>query len=248
MPPSKIFISYSHRDEEEKDHLVSHLGVLASEGLLDLWVDDRLAAGGDWESEIGSAMDQAALALLLVTRHFLNSRFILGTEVPTLLRARTERGLVVIPIIARPCAWQRVGWLARMNVQPKNGAPVWRDQGAHADEELARIAEQVARILERKPARVRPPAPVSETDPTPDSGPSPGEPGEERGGAMRVALGAGLELDQVEAGDVTGVEAEAGRLAAESEVEVLQDARIKKSTLGNLTGVKLVGKPRKGEA
>ena len=135
-----------------------------------------------------------------------------------------------------------------MNVRPKNGAPVWRDQGNHADDELARIAEEVATILDRPPAKARPPAAVSETDPTPDSEPSPGEPGEERGEAIRVALGAGLELDQVEAGDVTGIEAEAGALAAETEVEVLRDARIKRSTLGNLTGVKLVGKPRKDEA
>ena len=248
MPQPKVFISYSHRDEEEKDHLVSHLGVLQSEGLVDLWVDDRLAGGGDWEGEIRTAMGEARVAILLVTRHFLNSRFILGTEVPTLLRARTERGLTVLPIIGRPCAWQRVGWLARMNVRPKNGAPVWRDRGAHADDELARIAEEVATILDRPPAEARPPAAVSEADSTPDSEPSPGEPGEERDGAMSVALGAGLELDQVEAGDVTGVEAEAGRLAAETEVEVLRGARIKKSTLGNLTGVKLVGNPRKGEA
>ncbi|NJD52671.1 MAG: hypothetical protein FIB07_07360 [Candidatus Methanoperedens sp.] len=42
-----IFISYSHKDESWKDRIVTHLGVLAQEGLLDTWDDRRIGAGED---------------------------------------------------------------------------------------------------------------------------------------------------------------------------------------------------------
>jgi CheY-like chemotaxis protein len=144
-----VFISYSHKDEIEKDELVSHLGILAHEGLIDLWVDDEIEAGGDWYHDIEQTIGRAKVAILLITKNFLNSKFILGEEIPRLLELRRTKGLNVIPIIARPCAWNRVKWLIKMNVKPKNGSPVWREDGRYADEELARIAEIVAGILDR---------------------------------------------------------------------------------------------------
>lgn len=144
-----VFISYSHKDEAEKDELVSHLGVLQGGGLLEVWVDDRIGAGSDWAEDIDQAMAQARVAILLITRNFLNSKFIVETEVPHLLKRRRGEGLTVFPIIARPCAWRRVDWLARMNVRPKNGNPIWREGGRYVDEELAAIAEEVADIIDR---------------------------------------------------------------------------------------------------
>jgi hypothetical protein len=46
-----VFVSYSHEDSREKDALLSHLGVLAGDDLinLDVWTDDRIPAGADWE-------------------------------------------------------------------------------------------------------------------------------------------------------------------------------------------------------
>jgi hypothetical protein len=44
----KVFISYSHKDEPWKDRVVTHLGVLAQEGKLEIWDDRRIAGGDDW--------------------------------------------------------------------------------------------------------------------------------------------------------------------------------------------------------
>ncbi len=43
----KIFISYSHVDEEWKDRLVKHLKVLQLEGIFDVWDDRRIVLDGD---------------------------------------------------------------------------------------------------------------------------------------------------------------------------------------------------------
>ncbi len=150
MTQAVVFISYSRKDEVEKDKLVSHLGVLQGAGLVDIWHDDRIGAGQDWQVEINLAIAQAKIAILLITANFLNSRFILGAEAPELLRRRQSEGLVVFPIIARACAWRAVDWLRDMNVRPKNSVPVWSDGGIHVDEYLSGIAEEISVVVQKR--------------------------------------------------------------------------------------------------
>lgn len=149
MPGPVVFINYSRKDEKEKDHLLSHLGVLQHAGLIETWSDDRISAGGDWEKEIYDAMTQAKVAILLVSANSLTSEFILKKEMRFLLERREREGLVIYPIIAKHCAWKAVGWLAKMGMRPRNGRPVWSDGGSHADEDLAAIAGEIAAIVEK---------------------------------------------------------------------------------------------------
>ncbi len=148
VPPT-VFVSYSHKDEKEKEALLSHLGILQQIGLIDLWSDDRLGAGDDWAEEISRAMERASVAMLLITANFLNSDFILRQEVPKLLKRRQREGLTVFPVIAKACAWRKVDWLSKMNVKPKNGRPVWSGSDSQVDQDLATIAEEVADIVEK---------------------------------------------------------------------------------------------------
>ncbi len=143
MVQSEVFISYSDRDEVEKDYLLSHLGVMQVAGLIDLWNEDRIEAGSDWHDEIHQAIARAKVAVLLITANFLNSEFILETEITELLHRRQEEGLVIFPVIARACAWRSVDWLQQMQVRPKNGVPVWNQGGILVDEYLTQIAEEI---------------------------------------------------------------------------------------------------------
>src|SRR3972149_1914097 len=97
-----VFISYSHKDEEWKNRLVSHLGVLQSEGHLDIWDDRRIETGVDWYPEIQKAIDAASVAILLISADFLTSKFILREEVPRLLERREKDGLHIFPVIVKP--------------------------------------------------------------------------------------------------------------------------------------------------
>jgi hypothetical protein len=144
-----VFISYSHKDEIEKERLLSHLGVLRGAGLIALWNDDQIAGGSDWETDINDAVGKARVAVLLITANFLNSEFILDKEVPAFLQRRKDEGLTVFPVIAKACAWNQISWLVKMNVRPKNGKPIWSDGGTHVDEDLAKIAEEIALIVKK---------------------------------------------------------------------------------------------------
>lgn len=145
-----VFISYSHKDEAWKDRLVTHLGVLQQEGLIDLWDDRRIGAGGNWYQKIQEAIAKASVAVLLVSADFLTSKFILSKEIPSLLERRDKEGLRIYPVILRPCAWKHVKWLARMNRRPKDGKPISSGAEHQIEADLAAIAEEVAEIIESK--------------------------------------------------------------------------------------------------
>ena len=143
-----VFISYSHNDETEKERLLSHLGVVERTGLIDVWSDDRIGAGADWQTEIEGAITQAKVAILLISANLLTSNFILNKEVPALLQRCQQEGLIVYPIIAKACAWRTVNWLTQMNVRPKNGRPIWSGSESQIDADLATVAEEIARLFQ----------------------------------------------------------------------------------------------------
>jgi hypothetical protein len=148
-PQHTVFISYSHKDEAWKDRLLTHLGVLQSQGLLELWDDRRIAAGEDWYAAIQAAMRRASVAVLLISADFLTSKFILGEEVPRLLARRDAEGVRVIPLIVRPCAWQVVPWLRRLQARPRDGRPLSAGSESQVDADLAALAVELYELLQR---------------------------------------------------------------------------------------------------
>ncbi len=146
-----VFISYSHKDEEWKNRLVSHLGVLQNEGHLDIWVDTRIEVGADWYTDIQKAIDASNVAILLISVDFLTSKFILREEVPRLLERREKDGLRIFPVIVKPCTWQHVQWLTRMQARPKNGRPISGGSEFQIDTDLAAIANEIISIIKCAP-------------------------------------------------------------------------------------------------
>jgi cellulose biosynthesis protein BcsQ len=145
----RIIVSYSHKDEDWKDRLVTHLGVLKHEGLLDTWDDRRIAGGDDWYPEIEKAINTAGVAILMISASFLNSDFIIKEEIPRLLERREKEGLRILPVIVKPCAWQQVKWLPRILARPKDGRPLSGGNEHEIDADLAAIAEEIAEIVPR---------------------------------------------------------------------------------------------------
>lgn len=143
MAVPKVFISYSHKDEEWKDRIVSHLGVVAFDGKLSVWSDRKIVPGTDWLPQITRSMAQCKIALLLVSANFLTSTFCLESEVPALLKRRAKQGLRLIPVIVKPCAWQRVSWLNGIQAYPPDGDALSGMKSSAADAALATLVDEV---------------------------------------------------------------------------------------------------------
>ncbi|MDP3182768.1 MAG: toll/interleukin-1 receptor domain-containing protein [Desulfobaccales bacterium] len=144
-----IFISYSHKDEAWKDHLVSHLKVLEYQDRLQTWDDRQINAGQDWYQEIETALNAASIALLLISRHSLTSDFILKEEVFRLLKRSAAEGVRLFSVIVSPCAWQDIDWLARFQVRPKDGRPLSGGTAFEIDTHLLAIAREVDDLCRR---------------------------------------------------------------------------------------------------
>jgi GTPase SAR1 family protein len=140
-----VFLSYCHQDEREKEELVAQLKVLHHDGI-ELWVDDDIQAGEDWERKIMEHIAPAKVAVLLVSAGFLTSEFICEVELPELMRRRDSGELTIFPIVGKNCAWQSVPWLRSINVRPKNGDPVWAGDEGATRQHLAEIACEIATL------------------------------------------------------------------------------------------------------
>ncbi len=147
----KVFISYSHKDEDWKKRLQTQLAVLESQGLLSVWEDRQIAAGDDWYPEIERAIESAHVAILLISADFLSSKFIQGTEVPPLLERRKKEGLRVIPLILKPCPWQTVPWLSKIQGRPLDNKPLSGFDEHNRDHHLSELALEINKLLENPP-------------------------------------------------------------------------------------------------
>jgi hypothetical protein len=92
----KIFISYSHEDRGWLEELKTTLKTFVRNSQLELWDDSRIQAGAPWQTEIEQALKGSDAAILLVSRRYLASDFILDQELLPILRAAKHRGLHVL--------------------------------------------------------------------------------------------------------------------------------------------------------
>ncbi len=154
--PPKVFVSYSHRDGEWKDRLLRHLTVLEEQDLIELWEDRRIEAGGEWSREIEEAIEASNVAVLLVTANYLTSRFILDVEVPRLLQRREREGIQVFPILVKACCWDRVDWLARLNLRPRGAKPLGIEDERQVDLMLSELSAEIVDSCRRpEPPRAK---------------------------------------------------------------------------------------------
>jgi len=145
--PPTVFVSYSHRDEAWKRRLVTHLEVLEFEGAVDVWDDRRIAAGDGWRPEIEQAIERASVAVLIISPDFLTSRFIREQELTRILERRSRQQLRVVPVIARPCAWQAVAALQGIQARPVDGRALSGGNGNQIDTDLSDLAIEIRDLL-----------------------------------------------------------------------------------------------------
>jgi TIR domain/Cyclic nucleotide-binding domain len=105
--PGPVFVSYSHRDASWLELLRTHLEPYARDGALDVWSDEGIPTGSRWLDEIEAALRATRVAVLLVTPHFLASRFIAERELPPILDAAEREGLRVVWIPVSHSSYER---------------------------------------------------------------------------------------------------------------------------------------------
>lgn len=146
MDRTKVFLSYSHADRNWLDRLETHLAVLERQKLVQVWTDVRIEAGDEWKKRIHAALSEARVAVLLITPTYLASKFIWDNEIPPIMEHKKD-GMLVLPLVARPCAWRLEERLAELQARPEDGRPMSAGTEAQIDLDLATFAYELAGIV-----------------------------------------------------------------------------------------------------
>ena len=142
-----VFVSYSHRDERWLKRLQVHLKPLVREGEIELWDDTRIAAGARWREEIERALDQAAIAILLISADFLASDFVVDNELPPLLQAAEQGGTTILPLILKHCRFLRDRNLSVFQSVNDPRHPLLSLTEGEQEELWARVSERIENEL-----------------------------------------------------------------------------------------------------
>jgi len=153
----RIFISYSHKDEQWRRDLETHLSFLTREGLATVWTDRRILPGEPWHQHISKKLETADIVLLLVSADFAASDYCWDIEMARALELNDSGATVAIPVILRPVDGWENSPLGHLQALPSKGKPI--TEAKNIDDALTEVARGIRqRIIKGR----HPVAPVSE--------------------------------------------------------------------------------------
>ena len=157
--PARLFFSYSHKDEDLRDQLETHLSTLKRQGLLETWHDRRITAGDEIDSAIMGELERADIILFLVSPDFIASDYCYDMEVRRALERHEQREARTIPVILRPCDWHPTPF-GKLLGTPTDGKAItrWPDR----DEAFLGVTLAIRKAVEGMGKAVdAPPAPAA---------------------------------------------------------------------------------------
>lgn len=139
----RVFISYAHADERWRDEVRTHLRAATAKFGDVIWDDSRIRPGDRWEDEIERTVEEAEIAVLLLTSSFFASDFVRTRELP-MLEARASIGRTrVIPVFLRTFPVDPVDFVLSLQGVGTPTNPICGMSDADRDRSLATLAEQV---------------------------------------------------------------------------------------------------------
>lgn len=144
-----VFISYSHADAVWKDRLTVFLRCVSLRDQVQFraWNDDEIRIGDAFESTIKQAIDDAAVAVLLVSPDFMASEFVHEVELPW-MRERSDAGaLAVLPVLIRPSPLSLDDWLPTLQFHPDNRHALSSLSAHDVDVALKELILEIDRLL-----------------------------------------------------------------------------------------------------
>lgn len=136
----RVFISYSHRDEQLKDLLLLTIRSLEAEGYIRTWHDRMRFAGQELDDTIRKNLETADLVLFLVTDSFLKSGYCRNIEMKIAMRMSKQKEAYVIPLILSECDWKRERF-AKLLALPTDGRPLFKANGVPYPQRLQQILD-----------------------------------------------------------------------------------------------------------
>ncbi len=145
--PLELFYSYSHKDEEFRDTLETHLILLKRQSFITGWHDRKISGGKEWKDAIDEHLESADIILLLISVDFLASDYCYDVEMKRAMERHDAGTARVVPIILRTCYWKSSPF-GKLQALPKDGKPIksWTDRDDAFTDVAAGIRKAVQEI------------------------------------------------------------------------------------------------------
>lgn len=125
------------------DELLTHLAPWIRDKRVNLWDDSQILAGSKWKDAIDAAIDEAAVAVLLVSKAFFASDFTADYELPQLM-ARSSRNEIRLVWVAVGYSAVRSTTLPQFQAANNPDRPLESLSGAQRNKVMVDVATTVA--------------------------------------------------------------------------------------------------------
>ncbi|MBP6828676.1 MAG: leucine-rich repeat domain-containing protein [Saprospiraceae bacterium] len=140
-----VFISYAHLDEKYRDELRRMLSVREKQEGWQVWDDQYLLAGEQWNDSILRELEKANVILLLISADFFHSDFCYGIEMRRALERHHRGEALIVPVVIRACDW-KISPLGKVQA-PLGGKPV--SSLANRDEAWNEVVQGIVKMVEQ---------------------------------------------------------------------------------------------------
>ncbi|HMZ18771.1 MAG TPA: toll/interleukin-1 receptor domain-containing protein [Blastocatellia bacterium] len=147
MKPIKLFISYSHKDDDLRAELEDHLSLLKRQGFIETWFDRKIEAGDEFDTVIQENLNSSDIFLLLISRHFFASNYCYEKEMTYALKRHDEKRGRVIPVILRDCDW-KIAPFQKLKALPDDGKAVTSSAWRNHDEAFTKVTAGIRELIE----------------------------------------------------------------------------------------------------
>lgn len=101
----KIFISYSRKDVDFKDGLLTHLKPLEKYSLIKAWDCSKIRAG-EWDEQIQQELESSDIMIFMVSANFMASDYIIDNEVQKGIElAKEDSSKKILCVLVKECIW-----------------------------------------------------------------------------------------------------------------------------------------------
>jgi hypothetical protein len=147
--PTKVFVSYSHKDSEFMMELKDWLTVLQQQDRIEFWYDGEIQAGDKWEKKLQEALRSAGAALLIVSKDFLVSDYILNKELPVLKEGHEKGTIRIYWLPLRHCLYENF-WFAELQALCNPEVPLEEWQEPARSRQIKKMCRALQRQLMKK--------------------------------------------------------------------------------------------------
>jgi hypothetical protein len=144
---SKLFISYSHLDEEYINDFIKHIAPLKQNGFVSEWYDRKIVGGENFQGVIENNLEDADIICLFISANFLSSNACVNEKERTFLLIKTH-GTSVVPIILSDCGWLDDKDVSMVLALPSDGKTI--SSYADSNKGWKDVYDGLKRVIERK--------------------------------------------------------------------------------------------------